>query len=765
MAKVNDFDSYQDVENVDLQATRVFFENFNSTKEININIGGGASSKSFSIAQLLAYKFLTEKSKKILVLRKTLPSMRTSVLWLFYRIFNAYGVKDRIKEDKTGMNFFYNDNVMHFQGLDDPEKTKCFHPDTDIFTPDGFKNIKEVKEGDLVASINPLTMEPAFVPIANYYVYDYRGDMYSPVSTGPRDTYAGFCVTPEHKMLVKTGRQKQWRFEEVKNLDSFYRFTIPQGAKWNIGERKEFFEIPKNDFSEDLGIGKKLYRTPDKFKKTKNGKKPTKFEMKNWLEFLGWYISEGCCADVTIKLSQTKEEGKNKLRKVLEDFPYHFREGKRGFELYGKDLCKYLKQFGKSHEKFIPREVLNLHPDLLKYLFDALIAGDGTDCGTGRYVYCSSSKQLAEDVYEMGVKLGYSPIIRSQGVSKNPNFKNARESWVVYLTPRKHVKIHNLKKEFYEGKTYCIETKPYHTVLTRYNGRIMWSGQSSDWNYMWFEEATEIKKDEFNTVRLYLRAASLDKKPNQIFMSFNPIDEFHWIKEYLIDNPEMDTNVNVVHSTYKDNPFIDERTKERYEELIKQDVNFYRIYALGEWGKLENLIYKNWDTVPMIPRDFKGGTVVYGLDFGWNDPTVITRSVVKEREAYHEEILYKPNMTNFDLITFMKRQIPKSEWSKPMYADSQMPDKIREIRLEGFNIKPAQKNVIDGIDFVKRMNNHILESSSNIVKEFRAYSWCSDKRGNVIDVPVDFLNHSADSLRYAMYSHFRGDGIYRIRWA
>src|SRR5574343_2073027 len=95
----------------DLEATRVFLENFESEKEIVINIGGGGSSKSYSIIQLLLYKFLTERNKKILVIRKTMPSIRTNVIIPFHEIMNTFGVKERIKEDKVGMNFFYNDSL------------------------------------------------------------------------------------------------------------------------------------------------------------------------------------------------------------------------------------------------------------------------------------------------------------------------------------------------------------------------------------------------------------------------------------------------------------------------------------------------------------------------------------------------------------------------------------------------------------------------------------------------------------------------------
>jgi phage terminase large subunit len=66
--------------NIDIKATRIFFENLESDKEITVDIGGGGSSKSHSIIQMLLYKLLTEEKKKILVVRKTMPSMRTSVI-------------------------------------------------------------------------------------------------------------------------------------------------------------------------------------------------------------------------------------------------------------------------------------------------------------------------------------------------------------------------------------------------------------------------------------------------------------------------------------------------------------------------------------------------------------------------------------------------------------------------------------------------------------------------------------------------------------
>jgi PBSX family phage terminase large subunit len=740
----------------EILGTRIFYENMLSDKEININIGGGGSSKSHSIIQLLLYKFLTEKNKKMLVIRKTLPSIRNTVIIPFYEIMSAFGVRERIKVDKVGMNLFYGSNMIHFNGLDDPEKVKCGIEGTEVLTENGFKKMQDVKVGELVASMNPETREVHYTPVTQTFVYDYNGDIFVPARTEKRGAHLDFGFTPEHKFIGKerthTGPKKKpfykfsdMKFIEAKDLPG--RFYIPRSGTWD-GKIVSEFTIPNTSES-------------PRFNKT------TTFPIVPWLKFLGWFISEGCLRGTSIGISQTKPEGIEKIKEDLKDFPSDYNISYRGksFWLNGRSLSDYLYSLGKyCHEKRIPREILNLHPSLLQHLFDSLMAGDGTKLKSGRFEYSTTSVGLKDDVCELALRLGFTINVNEPRSDYSSNYKNGRKYWKISIYKQDFIVMGKPTTKKYEGKVYCLETKPYHTILTRYNGKVIWTGQSSNWNYMWFEEATEIELSDFNTVRLYLRAPSADNKPNQIFISFNPIDEFHWIKNRLIDDESFAKDVKVIHSTYKDNPFLPEKAKQRYEELINQDVNFYRIYALGEWGKLENLIYRNWEVVDSIPAQVAGGRVLYGLDFGWNDPTVITRSIVKDTEVWHEELLYQPSMTNKDLITFMKTNIPKSDWSKPIYADAQYPDKIREIRLEGFNIKAAQKNVGDGIDMLKRFRQFVLKSSSNLIKEFRAYSWRTDKHGNILDEPVDFLNHGMDSMRYALYSQLRGEGIYKVRW-
>lgn len=728
--------------------TNVFVKNLNTDLPVIVNRGGAGSGKTHAMVQLLIYKFLTERNKKILIARKSLPSLRMSVQLFIDKVFEEFNISNRVTLEKVMLNYKFDNNLIHLGSVDNPEKMKCHSEDTDILTKDGFKPIKDVKIGDLVASMNPISREVIYTPITKFYEYEYKGKMFRPSSeTGNRRPYVDFCVTPEHKMLYKTRVKNYLRFGEIKNLPQTY--ILPQSSKWDIGNIIDKWEIPKVPFNK-----KKTWRY---------GLKENSIDIIPWLKFFGWYISEGNLnASCTVQLTQVKEEGRKQLIEDLKDFPYKLIDikDKNIFVIYGKDLTEYLRQFGKSHEKFIPREILNLHPSLLQYLFDTLINGDGSRITKNHITYCTNSKQLRDDISEIAIKLGY--IVSYNEIDTKKYYPNAKIAWALNITKRKDVRLTKKEEIDYKGKVYCVEVPPYHTVLTRYNGKIVWSGNSSEWNYIWLEEATDFTYEDFQLIRSRLRAPTNDGKKNQMFLTFNPIDESHWIKTELLAKHD---DVMEIQSTYKDNPFLDKDAIEFYEKSIEYDMNFYRIYVLGEWGKLEDLIYaaNSWDTCKEFPKDF--GNDIYGLDFGYNAPCALTHAVYKEREIWEEELLYQTGLTNAQLIKKLEELIPDNKRHRPIYADSAEPDRIKEIRLAGFNCRPALKNVKDGIDFVKRVKIHITEESISILKEKKSYSWKKDnKRNLIIDEPIPYNDHCMDSERYMLYSHLYNIASYRVRW-
>ena len=263
---------------------------------------------------------------------------------------------------------------------------------------------------------------------------------------------------------------------------------------------------------------------------------------------------------------------------------------------------------------------------------------------------------------------------------------------------------------------------------------------------MWIEEATEITESDFEQLNLRLRGKS--KFPKQITLTFNPISSSHWLKKRFFDRKTDDASILM--TTYKDNKFIDTDYRKVLEELKEQDEMFYRIYALGEWGVLENLVYSNYEVVSDVPDHFD--EVIYGLDFGYNNPTALVKIGILDERLYILDEMYERGLTNADLIDRLRRIVESTNSS--IYADSAEPNRIEEIRRAGFNIYPANKSVKDGIDFVKRHRLYIHASCTNVIKEIESYKWKKDKDGNVLEEPIKFMDHAMDAIRYAIFTHF-----------
>lgn len=293
--------------------------------------------------------------------------------------------------------------------------------------------------------------------------------------------------------------------------------------------------------------------------------------------------------------------------------------------------------------------------------------------------------------------------------------------------------------------------------------------KSTEWNYIFMEEMNEFNLEDYRQLKLRLSAKNpYSELRNQLFGALNPIDEFHWVKELIID-PIIDSKtgvnnapdeVQVINSIYKYNRTLSADYIQYLESLINQDINHYRIYVKGEWGRLEHLIYTNWAIAESMPAEFEDE--FYSLDFGFNNPSALLHHVWDGKEVWEEELIYRSKLTNSDLIKEMdKLGINKN---KNIYADSAEPDRIKEIQRAGYLCKASNKTKDTGIDYIKRIKVNVLKTSTNIIKEKRAYSYKVDRNGHVIDEPIDFMNHAMDAERYGIFNHL---GLHRnkvVRW-
>lgn len=231
---------------------------------------------------------------------------------------------------------------------------------------------------------------------------------------------------------------------------------------------------------------------------------------------------------------------------------------------------------------------------------------------------------------------------------------------------------------------------------------------------------------------------------------YNPSDEIHWIYDHILTDPEC----AFFKTTFRDNPFLPERIKKAIYKYKETDPNYWRIYGLGERGVAEATIYRNWKYAKCSFDKFEG-EVLFGMDFGFNDPTTLTRIKYHEKGIFAEELIYETELTSDQIIKRLDALRLKGilTYDDQIIADAARPEIIEDIRREGYNIRRAKKekgSILRGINFIKKHNIYIPKESLNLIREFRGYQWKVNKDERVLDTPVDLNDHLLDALRYGL---------------
>jgi phage terminase large subunit len=249
--------------------------------------------------------------------------------------------------------------------------------------------------------------------------------------------------------------------------------------------------------------------------------------------------------------------------------------------------------------------------------------------------------------------------------------------------------------------------------------------------------------NEANLISKALFDQLLIRTTGQSFLDWNPADFISWVYE-VADNP-MNKRI---HSTYLNNiTNLSEsqiRNIEQYKDL--PDDFMWKVYGLGERGSAKEIIYTQWKQYDEAPD----GDVFYGLDFGYVHPAALIKVTHHEGQNYFEEIVYQSGLTLSDLSRLIKEKLPERA---TIYADAAEPKSIEELYRQGFNIKPAQKDVWAGIVKMKSYPINLHYNSKNLRREFMSYKWKKDKNDNVIEEPVKANDDLMDACRYAVFTH------------
>ena len=330
----------------------------------------------------------------------------------------------------------------------------CFDDKTKILTEGGWKFFKDVKDGEKVATKNLKTGKMEFQIPYDKQIYNYSKEMHSFEGRG-----VSLLVTPEHRLLVRRKHKKNWEF--VNPTEFKYGMEFDKKVSWK-GKTVKRFKIPKikgGNRKRDIGS----------------------FEIIDYVEFMGWYLSEGSVyepakGDYRISLAQSEKRYRGEILKLLDKMKLNYNnQSEFNIHLHSKDLFYYLKGFGTSGMKYIPDNIKALESKMIKKFLVALFKGDGSFSKDGKLLkYYTKSKKLAEDVVECLLKIGVcGTISRRKGmdiymISVQNN----------HLTPIYRNKV--VKKK-YAGKVYDFSVRNGTLIVMR-EGKVVVSGNCVGWD-------------------------------------------------------------------------------------------------------------------------------------------------------------------------------------------------------------------------------------------------------------------------------------------
>lgn len=341
----------------------------------------------------------------------------------------------------------------------------CYSEDTEVLTELGWRKYKDV-ENLKIAQYNLLDKTIKFLAHKGLYIYDYKGKMYH-----FKDKRNDILVTPNHTMLVK--RENQNKFERINAEDiTSYRFKVKNSADFS-GEEAKIFILPAIMHKQNRIHPKYTHQHIDK-----------KIPMDLWLEFLGYYITEGGIETApTIGIVQKKGEKAEKIKRCMNELTnilgcslseIDCQEYVR-FKITQTQLYDYLKNLGgRCYFKKLGINFSLLSKKQLQILYGAMMLGDGSS--DGKYFSCTS-KELSDEIQIIAHLTGKSASEHIHYLEGSR--KNRKTMFRVSLSDKiePEMKKSSIQKTEYNGKVFCFSTQTGFFV-TRRNGKIAIQGNT-----------------------------------------------------------------------------------------------------------------------------------------------------------------------------------------------------------------------------------------------------------------------------------------------
>jgi len=437
---------------------RAFLANFWIPEEIPLG-NDSKDYKKLSSGELEAYE-------KVISFLVFLDSLQTSNLPTFSKYITAPEVNLCLQ-------------VQAFQ-----EGLHCYEEGTEILTPRGWVDFRDLTSEDLVANYwedKSITFEPTDEIITSYYegdMYTFKGQRYD------------LSVTPNHRMV----KLDDYNFDKVRidlaSKVSLNNHKVPVSGDF-VGQDKDFTSL------DQLGVA---------------------FQADGCLKNKGVPTEKG---EYLYLFKFKKSRKTQRLLDILTkgDFRYTQSVGGDGYdhihvwssELFDKDFSKL--------------DLSEVNQEWCRAFIEEVTFWDGCR-SNGKLRYTNSNKKAVDQICAIATLAG----MRSQvyTIPKGKCRPPIREGQENVVTTKDHYQIHFNKSDYvsgrsitkstksYKGNVYCVSV-PSGMVVVRFNNRVSISGNSQSYGYILDTVVSSSKRDKIYN---YWRDDEILKKRNMIITSY-----------------------------------------------------------------------------------------------------------------------------------------------------------------------------------------------------------------------------------------------------
>lgn len=347
----------------------------------------------------------------------------------------------------------------------DQDGVGCHDEDTDVLTDRGWVSWGSYDKRSRLATVNPLTFNMEFQWPTAFHAYEYNGEMISVDRRG-----LTFCVTPNHRMMVRNWNEQQRRI-----VDEFCFREVS-----NVGWYGKMLASPTGFHGDGLAkvtIGNKTYSGDD------------------FVALVALVLSDGWISgDGTnkhhISYCCFRQDRLQMVRGLTARLGLHELPKRDGVVIWtDADLYHWLRTNAyvgytlTSPFKKLPQVFRNLSQRQTE-LFLSFYGDQHVNKNNIRQFY-TSSKQMADGLQELILRTGKRSAIsfgKPAGTASRINGREVVSKYDSYaVTEWKSdefaIEKKKLDSSHYRGYVFCA-TVPNSTLITRKHGTVLISGNS-----------------------------------------------------------------------------------------------------------------------------------------------------------------------------------------------------------------------------------------------------------------------------------------------